>query len=70
MSRKKAEKFFIYAAKKSGHYKGKRLLGVNHSYEGGADNLTLEDLVEFLKGKNIDLSSVALPSSFTTVAKV
>jgi hypothetical protein len=70
MTTKKTEKFFIYAAKKSGNYKNKRLLGVNHSYEGGTENLTFQDLVDFLKEKNIDLSTVALQSSFITVAKV
>ena len=69
-SRKKTEKFFIYAAKKSGRNKGKRLLGVNHLYEGGTDSLTLQDLVDFLKEKDIDLSTVKLPESFITVAKV
>lgn len=69
MSHKK-EKFFIYAAKKSGDYKGKRLLGVNHFYEGGTENITLRDLVEFLKEKNIELSTVVLPAAFTAVAKL
>lgn len=70
MSRNKTDKFYLYAAKKSGYYKGKRLLGVNHSYEGGTENLTLQDLIEFLRERNIYLSAVVLPSSFITVAKV
>lgn len=69
MPRKKSEKFFIYAAKKSGRYKGKRLLGVNGAYEGGTEDLTIQDLVDFLRGEKIELTKVALPSSFATVAK-
>ena len=67
---KKTDKFFIYAAGRSGYYKGKRLMGVNHLYEGGTENLTLQDLIEFLREKNINPSTVVIPSSFMTVAKV
>jgi hypothetical protein len=70
MSRRKSEKFFVYAAKKSGIYKGKRLLGVNHSYEGGLDSSTLQDLIDFLKEKRIDPSTVEIPNGFITVAKI
>lgn len=65
----KADKFFIYAPAKRGRNKGKRLLGVNATYEGGTANLTLQDLAEFLKAKNIELSAVVLPLSFITYAK-
>lgn len=67
---KKSDKFYVYAAKKSGFYKGKRLLGVNLSWEGDVNSLTLQDLIEFLNEKNIDLSTVVLPPAFTTFAKV
>ena len=70
MPRKKTEKFFLYAAGKSGRYKGKRLLGVNSQYKGRTDNLTLQDLADFLKENNIVFSTVALPSSFMTVVMV
>lgn len=63
---KKTDKFFIYAPKKSGYRKGKKLLGVNHP----ADGLTIQDLVEFLKEQGIPLSTVSLPSGFITTAKV
>lgn len=70
MSRRKTDKFFIHAARKSGKSKGKRLLGVNHSYGGGTENVTFQDLVEFLKEKNIDPSTIVLPSSLMMEAKV
>jgi len=69
MARSKSSKFFLYAAKKSGYYKGKRLLGINHAYEGGVDSLTVKDLVDFLKDEKIELSNVALPGGFITTAK-
>ena len=63
----KSDKFFIYAAKKSGYWKGKRMLGVNDSYEGEA-RLTVQDLVDFLKDEEIELSKVVLSDSFITYA--
>jgi hypothetical protein len=65
--RNKNAKFFLYAAKKSGCWKDKRLLGVNHSYEG---EVTLQDLVDFLAAKNIDPNTVILPRVFSVYAKV
>jgi hypothetical protein len=67
---KKADKFFIYAAKKYGHFKGKRLLGIKHTYKEGSENLTLQDLLDFLKDKDIEPSTVEFPDNFiTTVVK-
>lgn len=70
MPRKTTEKFFLYAAGKSGYYKGKRLLGVNSQYKGRTGDPTLQDLLDFLKEYNIAPSAVPLPSSFMTVAMV
>jgi hypothetical protein len=70
MSRRlKSSKFFLYAPFRSGWRKGERLLGVNYLYEGGTENLNLQDLIDFLKEENIDPSVVRLNSSFTTTAK-
>ena len=66
----KSEKFYLHAPGKSGFYRGKRLLGINSSYEGKTDNLTIQDLVDFLKEKEVKLSEVILPSGFITVAMV
>jgi len=63
----KSDKFFIYAAEKSGYWKGKRLLGINHSYDGEA-HFTIQDLVDFLKDKKIELSKVLLSDSFIAYA--
>jgi hypothetical protein len=68
--RSKSSKFFIYAPKKSGHLKGKMLLGVNGMYEGGTDSLTIQDLVDFLQEQGIPLSTVELPEYFMSVARV
>ncbi len=62
-------KFYLYAAKRSGPYKGKRLLVINYTYEGD-QNHTLKDLVDFLSEKKVDLSVVELPSCFATFTKV
>ncbi|MCC7004891.1 hypothetical protein IT397_03170 [Candidatus Nomurabacteria bacterium] len=69
MPRYAKEKFFIYAPARRGPFKGKRLLGVNDTYEGGTDKITLKDLVEFLSQKGISLDRVTLPAAFTTAAK-
>jgi hypothetical protein len=63
----KKDKFFYQAPKKNG---AEILLGVNDLYEGDTKTLTLKDLEEFLKEKNIDSSKVSLPSSFKTTAIV
>jgi hypothetical protein len=65
----KSSKFFLYVPAKSGWRKGEKLLGVNHSYEGGTENLSLQDLIDFLKEKNINASDVKLNSGFMTTAK-
>lgn len=65
--RSKLDKFFIYAAKKSGWTKGRRLLGINYAYVGGP--VSVQDLIDFLKEKNIEASKVQLPSNFSTFAK-
>lgn len=59
MSRKK-DKFFIYAPVRRGRHKGTRLLGVNLQYEGGVENLCVQDLIDFLKEKEINPSKVPL----------
>jgi len=67
---KKSDKFFVYAPKKTGYFKGKRLLGIKHTYKEGAKNLTLQDLLDFLKEKGIEPAEVNFPDNFiTTVVK-
>lgn len=70
MPRGKSKKFFIYADPKRGHLKGKRLMGINHDYEGGVENLTIQDLVDFFNENEISLSYVKLPTNFITTVKV
>ena len=60
----KSSPFFLYAAKKSGYWKNKMLLGINHGYEGGSENISVTDLVDFLKKNNIDPSEVKLENNF------
>lgn len=66
----KSDKFFMYNARKKGYWKNKILIGVNHLYEGGTNNLSLQDLIDFLKEKNIETSSVPLNSSFSVTVPV
>ena len=66
----KREMFSILNAKKSGYWKNKMLLSVNGTYEGGTDNLSLQDLLNFLKEKGVDPAKVALHSNFITYIKV
>lgn len=66
----KQDMFFLYDAQKSGRSKNKMLLGINNDYEGGTDNISLQDLINFLQEKNIDSSMVQLPNGFTTYVKV
>jgi len=65
-NRRKESRFFIYAKEKSGRYKGKRRMGVNHLFVGGTENLTIKDLIDFLEEKDIKPDEVKLPSTFTT----
>lgn len=64
----KKDKFFYLNPAKKGWRKGKILMGINPNYEGDVDNLTVQDLVDFLKEKNIDPVKVSLPSIFMTTA--
>ena len=64
------DKFFIYAPVRHGAMKGTRLLGVNHSFKGGANNPSLQDLIDFLKKKEVDLARVEIPSEFKTLVRV
>jgi len=59
------DKFFVYNARKSGFCKNKMLIGVNHMYGGKTDNLYLQDLIDFLKEKEIDPSTVKIHGSFS-----
>jgi hypothetical protein len=65
MAVSKSTKFRIYAAKKSGRLKNKRLLVCNEFYQGG-DNITLQNLIDFLKEKQINPSSVEIRPGFST----
>jgi hypothetical protein len=60
----KTDKFYIYAAKKSGHRKNMRLLGAK------SEDLTIQDLLDFLSEKSLSPSEVILPNNFVTYAKV
>lgn len=62
----KTDKFYLYAAGRSGYWRDKRLLGVNPTHEGGTEGLTVQDLLDFLKEKGVSPSTVVLPSAFIT----
>jgi len=66
----KNDPFFIYAAKANGYWKGKRLIGVNRTYEGDVGQLTLQDLLSFLNKHDVDPADVKIDQSFLTYAKV
>lgn len=61
---RKLNKFFIHAPKKYGRHKGQRLLGIET-----ADEVSVQDLIDFLKEKGISPSSVPLSSGFMAYAK-
>ena len=59
---KKTEKFYI--SKVPGHKKyGTHLVRINRLYEG-SENLTFQELVDFLKEQGLDPAKVKLPASF------
>jgi len=58
------DKFFLF--KKSPYASKKMLLGINPSYTGDIADITLEDLLNFLKEKNINPSRISLPGNFIT----
>ncbi len=60
MARNKDKKFVIYAAKRYGRHKGERFMLINDFYEGGTENITVEDLINFLKEHDIDPKRVPL----------
>jgi len=66
----KSSPFYLYAPKKSGYWKNKMLLGVNHGYEGGFENISVTDLVDFLKKNNINPSEVKIGSHFSVQIEV
>lgn len=66
----KKDKFFLYKAHKSGYWKNKMLFGVNHNYEGGDCNLSMQDLIDFMEENQIEPSRVPLNSGFTAHIKV
>ena len=57
---KKTDKFFHKLPQKSGEWKNKILIGVNRNYDD-SDELTLDDLIIYLKENNISLNSVKVP---------
>jgi hypothetical protein len=65
----KTDKFFVYATAKKGHGRGKRLMGANHTHPEGGNNLTVQDLLDFLAIHRIPASDVQLPKGFITYAK-
>lgn len=54
---KKSDKFFYHHLRKTGKRKNKVLIGANCDY-CDFDNLTLDDLVVYLKENNIPLDSI------------
>jgi len=64
--KKKSDKFILDAPVKSGNFKDQRLLYVNSLCVDGAENITLEALLEFLKEKRIDPENVKIPPRFRT----
>lgn len=67
---KKTEKFFYYLPRRSGYWKNRILIGVNCSYEGKKEEITLKDLNDFLKEKNIDPSKIKIGKGFSISADV
>ena len=61
----KKDKFYIYAPSRSGRAKGKRGFGINHRYEGGIEDLNLQDLLDFFREQKIDPSQVRLYKGLT-----
>ena len=61
----KTDKFFLYAPRKSGHWKNKGLLGINGSYNGDISDINLKDLIEFLREKGVDPLTVHFHGYFT-----
>jgi hypothetical protein len=57
---KKTDKFFHKLSSKSGEWKNKILIGVNHNYKT-PDDITLEDLIAYLVENNIPLNSIKVP---------
>ncbi|MEI6057507.1 MAG: hypothetical protein WCQ60_00865 [bacterium] len=64
--RRKDIPFFVYAPDKHGKEKGTQLLGINHLSSRDTNDLTLGDLINFLKQQNIPVDTVRLPKSFIT----
>lgn len=60
----KFTKFSLQAARKSGAYKNKMILCVNHCYEGDLDSISLQDLLDFLQERKINLSDVKISAPF------
>ncbi|RJQ29100.1 hypothetical protein C4565_02445 [Candidatus Parcubacteria bacterium] len=63
MSKNKKEKFFIQKNLQRQRFQDKLLLGSNN------ENLTLQDLVDFLNKKEIALSRVRLPIAFNIMVQ-
>jgi hypothetical protein len=69
-NRRRDQNFFIYAPDKHGKYKGTRLLGVNNCRANRSDTeLSLQDLLDFLKEKEILPDQVFLSDGFITRTK-
>ena len=58
--------FFICAPDKQGEEKGTQLLGINHFSKRDTSDLTLGDLINFLKQHGITVDTVRLPKVFMT----
>lgn len=60
-----SSKFFIQKSRKKGLFKGRCLMGISDATE----NVSLQDLLDFLAEKKIDPSKVELFANFMAKAK-
>ncbi len=61
---KKTDKFFLSRTPTGYRNLGTRLIGANGSYEGDLSNLSLQELLDFLKKNDVNPASVGLSSGF------
>ena len=59
-------KFLLSKKDISGRFKGERRLTVNRERVGGTDNITVRDLIIFLKEQGVSLARVRIGSTFVT----
>lgn len=67
---KRTDKFKILNPQRSGPWKNRAFLAVNCLYNGGTENISIQDLIDYLKEKDIDPSSVKVDKSFRTYVQL